>query len=167
MVATGKFYVIMGRIYRASLLFFLCYSSQDRFSVIFSLRQLTSCHLFTVHSYLNEGCRDAKRAEEAVNAIKSATQSKDIEVFSQFFFASPLFLVSYRVVFSFLLKSMSIDLTSMSAVEAFVREYKKRNWPLHVLILNAGRVFYQLFYYLSFFFLLFRHASFGNESRVH
>lgn len=39
---------------------------------------------------------------------------------------------------------MSIDLNSLSAVESFVKQFKKRNWPLHVLILNAGTgSFYQ------------------------
>lgn len=33
---------------------------------------------------------------------------------------------------------MSIDLNSLAAVESFVKEFKKRQWPLHVLILNAG-----------------------------
>ncbi len=33
---------------------------------------------------------------------------------------------------------MAIDLNSLAAVEAFVKDFKKRQWPLHVLILNAG-----------------------------
>ncbi|XP_013402366.1 WW domain-containing oxidoreductase [Lingula anatina] len=58
-------------------------------------------------------CRSVDRGEESANKIRAEKDSVKIRV-------------------------MQLELASLKSVKAFGEEYKKTNWPIHILILNAG-----------------------------
>ncbi|XP_013402072.1 WW domain-containing oxidoreductase-like [Lingula anatina] len=58
-------------------------------------------------------CRSVDRGEESANMIRAEKDAVKIRV-------------------------MQLELASLKSVKAFGEEYKKTNWPIHILILNAG-----------------------------
>ncbi|XP_064641026.1 WW domain-containing oxidoreductase-like [Lineus longissimus] len=64
-------------------------------------------------AYVTIACRNMEKAKQAVDKIKKDVPNARLEY-------------------------MPLDLCSLKSIQEFVRLYDEREWPLHVLVLNAG-----------------------------
>jgi len=73
----------------------------------------TAIEFAKLNGHIIIACRKSTRASEAIDLVKSKSGNEKVDM-------------------------MELDLTSLASVCKFVKEFKKRNIPLHILINNAG-----------------------------